>query len=58
MLNAQRRLHRLLELIHALLVPKLCLGTNLSSKLCFAAVATELPRHWRSQTEFGNKEIL
>src|SRR4051794_29702892 len=26
-----------------LLVPKLCLGTHLSSKLCFAAVATELP---------------
>ena len=29
-----------------LLVPKLCLGTHLSSKLCFAAGATELPGHW------------
>jgi hypothetical protein len=38
------------------LVPKLCLGTHLSSKLCFAAGATELPGQWHSQTEFGNEE--
>jgi hypothetical protein len=29
---------------------------NCSSKLRFAAVATELPRQWHSQTEFGNEE--
>jgi hypothetical protein len=39
----------------AALVPKLCLGTHLSSKLCFASEATELPGHWHSQTEFGNE---
>jgi hypothetical protein len=38
------------------LVPKLCLGTQLSSKLCFAAWATELPGQVHSQTEFGNEE--
>jgi hypothetical protein len=43
--------HRLL-----LLVPKLRLGTPLSSKLCFANLATELPGHRHSQTEFGNEE--
>jgi hypothetical protein len=40
------------------LVPKLCLGTHLSSKLCFAGGATELPGQWHSQTEFGNEESL
>jgi hypothetical protein len=39
------------------LVPKLCLGTHLSSKLGFAAGATELPGQWHSQTEFGNEEM-
>ena len=42
--------------IKPILVPKLCLGTQLSSKLCFAGGATELPRQWHSQTEFGNEE--
>jgi hypothetical protein len=40
-----------------ILVAKLCLGTQLFSKLCFAARATELPGHWHSQTEFGNEAI-
>ena len=31
-------------------------GNALSSKLCFANGATELPGHWHSQTEFGNEE--
>jgi hypothetical protein len=51
-----------------LLVPKLCWkarpcldrlrygGTHLSSKLCFAIEATELPGQWQSQTEFGNED--
>ena len=39
------------------LVPKLCLGTRLSSKLCFAAGATELPGQRHSQTEFGNEDV-
>jgi hypothetical protein len=38
-----------------LLVPKLCLGTHLSSKLRFAGGATELPGQCHSQTEFGNE---
>jgi hypothetical protein len=38
-------------------VPKLCLETHLSSKLRFARVATELPKQWRSQTEFGNEDV-
>jgi hypothetical protein len=42
---------------HNFLVPKLCLGTHLSSKLCFATGATELRGQWCSQTEFGNEEI-
>src|SRR5205809_7829236 len=40
----------------AALVPKLCLGTHLSPKLCFADVATELPGQSHCQTEFGNEE--
>jgi hypothetical protein len=53
------------------LVPKLCLGMHLSQKLCFPtghanavggtkafnADATELRRHVRSQTEFGNENL-
>jgi hypothetical protein len=39
-----------------LLVPKLCLGTQLSSKLCFAAWQQSCRDNVISQTEFGNEE--
>jgi hypothetical protein len=39
------------------LVPKLCLGTQLSAKLCFVRWATELLGHCHSQTEFENEAI-
>ena len=57
-LDRHRATARVIQLSALALVPKLCLGTQMVFETLFRRLGeeTEFPRHWRSQTEFGNEE--